>query len=120
MFMILGIAFFCVTVYLLRKKGRTSAVWALYAVFLTPIAFIHALVMDDATKVSCPYCKEPIDPTALVCPHCQRDLSKKSEPCKTYKQPMAEPVDAPTSTLNIKHDVDLNDIPENFNTENKQ
>ena len=45
------IAVWIITIRIASKKGRSWFLWMIYGLFLTPIAFIHALCLKDKHKV---------------------------------------------------------------------
>jgi hypothetical protein len=68
--MVLGV----VPAMIASKKGGNGFLWWIYGTALFVIALVHALLMEDRTRRSCPFCAERIKQEAKVCPHCQRDL----------------------------------------------
>ncbi len=60
-----------VTVIIAWQKKYSLGSWFLYALLVSPIAFLHVLLLK---AVRCPHCAEVIRVEATVCPHCRRDL----------------------------------------------
>ena len=68
-------------------KGANTSLWVFYALFLGPIALVHALLRPRTPNrfvsgpvasigvVPCPKCDEFIDPKATVCPRCRQDIT---------------------------------------------
>lgn len=83
-------ALWIITIRIASNKGRSWFLWMIYGLFLTPIAFIHALCLKDEHKVSdmeayekgliqCPSCLEWVKLGAKVCRYCHSPIPENAE-----------------------------------------
>lgn len=82
LFIIVGIV-----TYVADKKGKVAPLWFIYALFLTPIAFIHVLLtspnaqeleqraIESGKSKKCPKCAEVVRREASVCRFCGHDFT---------------------------------------------
>lgn len=84
------IAVWIITIRIASKKGRSWFLWMIYGLFLTPIAFIHALCLKDEHKVDnweayekgliqCPSCLEWVKLGAKVCRYCHSPIPEDTK-----------------------------------------
>ena len=74
-YIVLAFLFGIIPAVIAANKGHNATAWWVYGALLFPIAFVHALLVNDAGRTRvCPFCAEKIKRGAVVCPHCQRDL----------------------------------------------
>jgi len=76
---VLWVAAVLIPAIVASMKGRPFVGWLLYSLFLTPIAFIHALCLvnisgDESQLKKCPFCAEVVKLDAKLCKHCGSKL----------------------------------------------
>ena len=75
---IIAIAIVITIATIAKNKGRSFFLWLIYGLFLTPIAFFHALFLKANEFASgmkkCPQCASVIQEVAKICPNCKTHL----------------------------------------------
>ena len=85
------------------RKGANTLLWAVYAIFLGPVALIHAILkrrtpdgfesgkVTNVSVIPCPRCDESISSQAVVCPLCNRDIERP--PAEGAAEPRVYPAE---------------------------